>query len=139
MAFSKEVNDPVRSAIMTIMSASASVVAQPLLNMFISAINKEDHTMRYDLISTLGCLMAGCVSVTASCNNIEMHSAIVIGVIGSLCYQVSVILFDRFQIDDPIQATQVHAICGFWGLCAEGIFDKTHGLIATGDLKHFGV
>jgi ammonium transporter, Amt family len=95
IAQNKETNNPMGCAIMTIMSAASAVVSQPLSSLIVAAINKDDITLKYDLSSTLGCLMAGCVSVTASCNNITMASAIMIGLISSVCYQISVIVFDR--------------------------------------------
>ena len=33
------------------------------------------------------------------------------------------------RIDDPIEAFQVHGVCGLWGLIAVGIFHQEKGLI----------
>ncbi len=45
------------------------------------------------------------------------------------------------NIDDPIDASQVHGSCGFWGLLAVGIFDGKKGLISDSpdSAKYLGI
>ena len=43
------------------------------------------------------------------------------------------------KVDDPVNASQIHLFCGIWGVLAVGIFDDTHGLIATGVFKQLGL
>jgi len=83
--------------------------------------------------------MAGCVSITASCNKVSLFSAIVIGFIGSLLYTSCRKLYQRFEIDDPCEASIVHGICGFWGILAVGIFNHEVGLVYTGNFKQLGI
>ena len=47
----------------------------------------------------------------------------------------------HLNIDDPIEASQVHGSCGLWGLLAVGIFDGKKGLISDSpdSMKFFGV
>ena len=77
-------------------------------------------------------ILAGLVAITASCNNVEMWAAALIGVIGCLVYTGSTKLLYRFKIDDPIEAAQIHGFSGFWGCIAVGIFDLDEGLIYKG-------
>lgn len=42
------------------------------------------------------------VSVTASCNNINLGAALVIGIIGSAIYLNTKKIISRFEIDDPL-------------------------------------
>jgi Amt family ammonium transporter len=58
-----------------------------------------------------------------------------IGAIGGIVYIFAGIFMHRFKIDDPVEATQVHAFCGIWGCLAQGIFDLKKGLIYTADFK----
>jgi ammonia channel protein AmtB len=36
---------------------------------------------------------------------------------------------ERFKIDDPVEAVQIHGICGFFGVINVGIFGNKHGMI----------
>lgn len=77
-------------------------------------------------------ILAGLVSITAPCNNVDKWAALVIGLFGGILYIISTKLLIRAKIDDPIQATQIHGFCGFWGVISVGIFDKDTGLIYNG-------
>lgn len=88
------------------------------------------------LILDVSCgMLSGLVSITASCNNVAHWSAIVIGAIGGFIYILACVIMIKFKIDDPVEASQVHGICGFWGVLAVGFFDLTNGLIATGSFR----
>jgi Amt family ammonium transporter len=39
----------------------------------------------------------------------------------------SVVLFDKWKLDDPVGATSVHLVCGVWGTLAVGIFGSLAG------------
>ena len=80
-------------------------------------------------------ILAGLVSITAGCNNVEPWAAAVIGILGCFVYMGSCKMMNRFKIDDPIEAAQIHGFSGYWGCISVGIFDKTNGLIYSGSLK----
>ena len=84
-------------------------------------------------------ILAGLVAITASCNNVDHWAAATIGLVGGLVYIISSKLMSKFNIDDPIQASQVHGFVGFWGVLAVGIFDRDTGLIYTGSHKQLQV
>lgn len=63
------------------------------------------------------------VSVTACCDNIELWAAAIIGIIGSLIYTQTKKLVSKFEIDDPLDISEVHGFCGMWAILAVGIFD----------------
>lgn len=74
-------------------------------------------------------LLAGCVSITASCGYVEPWAAVVIGILGSVVYSLGCLLLDKLRIDDPLEAFQVHGCSGLWGCLAVAIFHKEKGLI----------
>lgn len=78
-------------------------------------------------------MLAGLVSVTASCNKISLWAACLIGCIGSVIYVQTKKLISRYEIDDPLDITQVHGFCGIWSVIAVGIFDIDRGFFYTGN------
>ena len=76
----------------TIVSAAASGFLVTNLNQLgnifpdESAISERQILYHYNVHSLCNAVLAGMVSVTASCNNIDLWAAAVIGVIGSLIY-----------------------------------------------------
>ena len=104
-------------------------------------ITGEKTDIRLDFQGLTNGLLAGCVSITASSGHIDSWAALVIGIIGSVLYSTSVVLIAKLRIDDPIEAFQVHGVCGLWGLLAVGIFHKEKGIIygAHNSLSFLGV
>ena len=78
-------------------------------------------------------MLAGAVSVTAVADRCAPWSAFFIGLISSLFYSLACKLWKKFNVDDPIEASQIHGACGLWGLIAVGIFDDQKGLISDSD------
>ncbi|MBW4661185.1 MAG: ammonium transporter [Drouetiella hepatica Uher 2000/2452] len=75
-----------------------------------------------DLSMIINGILAGLVSVTASCAFITLPAAAVIGAIGGILVVFAVTFFDRIRIDDPVGATAVHLVNGIWGTLALGLF-----------------
>ena len=71
--------------------------------------------------------------MTASCNNITLYAASIIGVVGSLIYTTTKKLVYRYEIDDPLDVSEVHGFCGIWSVIAVGIFDVDRGFFYTGN------
>jgi Amt family ammonium transporter len=84
-------------------------------------------------------VLAGLVSVTAGCAHIQLWAAAVIGFIGGFIFYFSRTIFYRYEIDDPLEVTEIHAICGIWSLIAMGIFDVKEGLVYTGNAYFLGI
>ena len=63
----------------------------------------------------------------------------IIGIIGTLIYCLACKLFERLKIDDPLEAAQIHAFCGLWGVLAIGLFDNTTGLFTNWDPKQLWI
>ena len=96
----KLVNVPQLAAINTILAASGGALLAPILGLLSNTFGKRG--MRYELTTLVGAILSGCVSVTAGCNNLETEHALFIGMVGGIIYYLSVSLFDKLKIDDPL-------------------------------------
>jgi len=83
---------------------------------------------KYDIGGMCNGILAGLVSITAGCGNVEGGSAVLIGLIGAILYQLSSSLLKLIKIDDPIDASSVHGACGAWGVLAAAFFDWGTGV-----------
>ncbi len=77
-----------------------------------------------DLSMGLNGMLAGLVGITAGAGAITPWGAVVVGAIAGGIVVISVLLFDKIRIDDPVGAISVHGVCGVWGTLAVGIFGK---------------
>jgi len=82
---------------------------------------------KYDIGGFCNGILAGLVSITAGCGNVECGSAFGIAIIGALIYEACSSLMRRMRIDDPIDAFAVHGSCGAWGTLAAALFDMGTG------------
>ncbi|MBD2164689.1 ammonium transporter [Calothrix membranacea FACHB-236] len=69
-------------------------------------------------------ILAGCVSITASCAFVNIPSAAFIGFCGGVLVVYAAIFLNKSQIDDPVGAVPVHLVCGTWGTLAVGLFSQ---------------
>jgi len=94
---------------------------------------------KYDLGSFANGILAGLVSITAGCANVDTHAAVFIGLIGgAIVFAVTTGLEalgfkSKVQIDDPISAFAVHGASGMWGVLAVGLFDLDLGMVYGND------
>jgi Amt family ammonium transporter len=75
-----------------------------------------------DLSMVLNGILGGLVGITAGADVIPVPMAILVGLIAGAIIPLSVVMFDKIKIDDPVGATSVHLVCGLWGTLAVGIF-----------------
>jgi ammonium transporter, Amt family len=121
-----------RCAVNTTLSASAAGITT------LAIYRTRDGVL--DLAGSLNGIIAGLVSITASCAFVEPYAAIIIGVIGSCAYVGSAQVLLRFCVDDPLEAFPIHGICGLWGVIAVGFFNKTELQASAGfSTKHSGI
>mmetsp|Transcript_108315 Transcript_108315/g.151236 ORF Transcript_108315/g.151236 Transcript_108315/m.151236 type:complete len:526 (+) Transcript_108315:65-1642(+) len=116
--------------------ATGAMAAQVAMNTTLSAasggitvfILKYAITKKYDVGGLCNGILAGLVSITAGCGNMECGSAFATGLIGGIVYQGSSMLLQKLKIDDPVDASPVHGFCGIWGVLACGFFDWGKGV-----------
>jgi len=75
-----------------------------------------------DLTMVLNGSLAGLVGITAGADVVSVKVAILIGLICGIVAVLSVMLFDRLKLDDPVGATTVHLVCGILGTLFVGLF-----------------
>ncbi|MED5465142.1 MAG: ammonium transporter [Myxococcota bacterium] len=91
-----------------------------------------------DLTMLVNGALAGLVGITAPCAFVSGGSSIIIGLIAGFLVVISVMLFDRAHIDDPVGATSVHLVCGIWGTLALGLFAEARFSADVGNGLFFG-
>jgi len=88
---------------------------------------------KYDVGALCNGILAGLVSITAPCGNVESGFAFLIGILGAFIYFGASALLKVLKIDDPLDAFAVHGACGAWGVFSAAFFDwglgfdHTHG------------
>ena len=76
----------------------------------------------YDLSMVLNGILGGLVGITAGADVMSVTDSVIIGFIAGIIIPISVTMFDRLKLDDPVGATSVHLMCGIWGTIAVAIF-----------------
>lgn len=70
---------------------------------------------RVDILDLINGVLGSLVSITAGCFLYHAWEAILIGMIGALLACITMPMFDRLGVDDPVGASSVHGVCGIWG------------------------
>ena len=122
-------------------SVSGSVASVLLLKPLIYGTwrTQEQTSCVYNVETISSSVIAGIASVAGASGYVEIHDSAVIGACGGVIYLLSNLLLNRYQLDDPLQATQTHLFCGLWGVIAFGLVHKEKGLMTTGDFSFIGI
>ena len=79
----------------------------------------------HDLSMVLNGMLGGLVGITAGADQMGPGEAIMIGMIAGAIIPPAVVFIDSvLKLDDPVGATSVHLVCGFWGTLAVGLFGE---------------
>ncbi len=76
--------------------------------------------------------LGGLVAITAGCASVSPRDAAIIGALGGIVVVLSVLMFEKLRIDDPVGAISVHGTCGALGTILLGFFDSSSGVFAGG-------
>lgn len=85
------------------------------------------------LTSTINGGLSGLVSITAGAATFSPLSSIIVGLLGGGVYGMSVMLMEKFRLDDVVGAVAVHGVCGAWGTLAVALF-PSHGVFEIAQL-----
>ena len=95
-------------------------------------INETQLMEYYSVQELCGGVLAGLVSISGASANVELWAAALIGFFGSCIYKGLRKVSERMEIDDPLENSLIHGICGMWSIFAVGLFDADSGMIYTG-------
>ena len=131
--------DNVGSAALVAVNTSIAAAAGGLTVLIIKAIVSKfgpSNILHYDVPAMSNGILAGLVSITAGCADIEPYGAFVMGILGGWVYYMCSSLVSYNKIDDPLDAFAVHGGAGMWGVFALGFFHTTNGVFygGSGDL-----
>ena len=118
--FNARANNAPKIMMVTILAASSGALVAAFLKPIVMRTYSKKN--RYDVGALSNGLLAGLVAITGVCDSCEPWSAVVIGIIGGIVYTLACKLNQALNVDDPIEASQVHGFTGMWGLIAVGIF-----------------
>jgi Amt family ammonium transporter len=101
-------------AVNTALGAFGGALASMFYLMF--SMKRPDPTMMCNG------LVAGLVSISAACAFVDPWAALLIGAVGGVLVVVSVLFWDKLEVDDPVGSISMHGAAGVWGLIAVGLF-----------------
>ncbi|CAN0101349.1 unnamed protein product, partial [Ectocarpus sp. 13 AM-2016] len=118
-SFSRQPDDAAKSMLNTAVCPSAAVVVTMLIHWM--------YHRSFDPFMATNGMLGGLVAITASSPLVQAEGAFVIGVVsGALVFYGSKLLL-KFKIDDVVDASVVHGLCGLWGMVATGLFTTKLG------------
>lgn len=89
-----------------------------------------------DIGMTLNGCLAGLVAITAPCAFVTAEAAAIIGATAGILVVLSVMMFDRIKIDDPVGATSVHLVNGVFGTICVGLFSHPDRIARSANALH---
>lgn len=95
---------------------------------------------KLDAPMALNGILGGLVSITAGADVLTPATAVLAGGVGGILVVLSILMFDKLKLDDPVGAISVHGVCGIWGTLAVGLFTTaaTFGVQLIGVLAIYG-
>ena len=98
-------------------------------------IQATQQLYHFDVNNLCSSVLAGLVSVTAGCSRIEIIGAVMIGMTGGVIFSCAKKVLSRYEIDDPLDVSEIHGFCGLWSILAVGFFDTELGLFYGGQTQ----
>ena len=84
-----------------------------------------------DLSMGLNGILAGLVGITAGPDSVSwVEALLLVGAISGIIVYFSVVLLDKFKIDDPVGAISVHGVVGIYGTLCCGLWG-VNGVLAS--------
>jgi Amt family ammonium transporter len=118
-----------------VLVAGASGGITALVLCTVKSRSVDDHTA-YMLYG----IAAGSISMSGCPTSVEVYEAFWIGLIGGALYSLfTKVVTHKLGIDDPLEGTSYHFICGLWGTMCTGFFEERNGIFHEGDGTLFGL
>ena len=111
---------------------AADTVAAAFLNtnaaacggLLVALVTSRTLFGKSDLTMAINGALAGLVSITASPAHWSVVDALLVGAFGGGLVVLSILLLERFRIDDPVGAISVHGVCAIWSLLVASLSDN---------------
>lgn len=124
-----------RIAINSTLAPSVCGVVVFILNYF----ENKNTNCPYSVKALCNGVLAGFVSISASCDNVSTWATFIISFLAGFIYHFSNKLQDKLKYDDPLNGLSIHMICGIWGSLMVGWFDRDHGIVYGNNGRQFGI
>lgn len=128
-----ELSNPITIMINSLIASSASAISFLLIDIFFLENSNGGKKVLPDPLAAIKSALCGLFAIAAGCNSFTNTAAIIVGIISAIIYMLTGKIFHRFKIDDTCSSSVIHGIQGFWGVISVGIFEKTRGLIYSGN------
>ena len=122
----KVINTPEKVIMITIMAMSTAGLSFIAMRGWFNSII---HGNNFGCFYIANAMLSGAVSISATCDAIEVWHGVIISLIGTFFYSLSSKLLLRSEIDDPQEAFLIFGVQGLWGTIAVGIFDRHDGIL----------
>uniref|UniRef100_A0A803KNM9 Ammonium transporter n=2 Tax=Chenopodium quinoa TaxID=63459 RepID=A0A803KNM9_CHEQI len=95
----------------------------------------------WNVIDVCNGLLGGFAAITSGCSVVEPWAAIICGFMAAWVLIGFNKLAEKVKYDDPLEAAQLHAGCGMWGLIFTGLFatKKFVQEVYGSDRTHYGL
>jgi len=109
----------------------ALLLKHPLMNGW-----KAPRNLKADCGTVANAYLGGMVANGAGMNVYQPFEAIIVGMLGGLVYTLLCKLFDKLELDDALEAFQLHGGCGTTGVIAVAFFHYYKGVfhVASGSI-----
>lgn len=88
---------------------------------------------------TINGILGGLVAITAGCNLVDLHGALLLGFGGAVMVMFGTWLLEKFQIDDVVGAVPVHGFAGAFGTIMLAVVAPMDVLAAETRLGQMGI
>jgi Amt family ammonium transporter len=104
----------------TTLSAACGALSTLLVGSFIESSAAGQTVIKLEYANNG--VLAGLVSITASCAVVEPYGAVIIGVGGGVVYLFASKFIKKCGVDDVVDAFPVHGACGCYGVVMAALF-----------------
>jgi len=131
-----DLNDPEKVIMLTIMAMSTAGLAFIAVQRW---FNNMIYGNNFSCFYITNAMLSGAVSISASCDTIQVWHAVIISLIGTLLYSFGSKMLLKGEIDDPQEAFLIFGVNGCWAILAVGFFDADTGTFYSANWRQLGI
>lgn len=111
----------------TLLAGSVSGLISYFCKKCIIRSNVGNHL--FDMRALCNGFLAGAVSVSVGSASMQPYFAVLAGFLAAPCYLLGCLMFKAFQIDDPLENSQIYLLPIVWGTFNSALFQDTNGIL----------